>query len=98
MRIVDPLAMALPTNIDCVYNNRSIKHIYLSPEQCESVETQKPIINKNPYKNDVFILGMILLECGLLERQDQCYLNDCSAVSFERIEANLRRFGNIYED
>lgn len=98
MRVVDPLAMALPTNIDCVYNNRSTKHIYLSPEQCESVETQKPIINKNPYKNDVFVLGMILLECGLLERQDQCYLNDCSAVSFERIEGNLRRFGSIYED
>lgn len=98
MRVVDPLAMALPNNIDCVYNNRSTKHIYLSPEQCESVETQKPIINKNPYKNDVFVLGMILLECGLLERQDQCYLNDCSAVSFERIEGNLRRFGSNYED
>lgn len=98
MRVVDPLAHALPTNIDCVYNNRSTKNIYLSPEQCESVETQKPIINKNPYKNDVFVLGMIILECGLLERQDQCYLNDCSEVSFERVEGNLRRFGEVYEE
>ena len=64
------MARGLIPNIDCVYNNRSIKHVYLSPEQCESIETQRPIINKNPYKNDVFVLGMLLLECGLLQRQD----------------------------
>jgi serine/threonine protein kinase len=98
VKIVDPLAHALQPNIDLIYNNRNIKHIYLSPEQCESIETQKPIINKNPYRNDVFVLGMILLECGLLERQDQCFLNDCSEVNFDRIEANLKRFGDFYEE
>jgi hypothetical protein len=60
------------------------------------VERQKPIINKNPYKNDVFVLGMIMLECGLLDRQDHCYLNDCSEVNFERIEANLNSFEQLY--
>lgn len=97
VKIVEPLAQGLLPNIDCVYNNRSTKHIYLSPEQCESVETQKPIINKNPYKNDVFVLGMIMLECALLERQDHCYLHDCSEVSFERVQANLKRFSEAYD-
>lgn len=39
---------------------------------------------------------MIVLECGLLERQDQCYVNDCSEVNFDRIEGKLKRFGEIY--
>jgi hypothetical protein len=34
IKVADPLAQALTPNVDCVYNNRSIKHIYLSPEQC----------------------------------------------------------------
>jgi len=85
IKVVDPLAVGAQTNIECIYNNRNIKTIYLSPEQCESIETQKPIINKNPYKNDVFTLGMIMLECGLLERQDQCYLDDCSRINWQKI-------------
>jgi hypothetical protein len=39
---------------------------------------------------------MILLECGLLERQDQCYLDDCSKLNWAKIEANLSRFSHLY--
>jgi hypothetical protein len=31
IKVVDPLALALQTNIDCVHNNRNTKHVYLSP-------------------------------------------------------------------
>lgn len=98
VKIVDPMALGFQNNIDSIYNNRTIKNIYLSPEQCESIESQKPIINKNPYKNDVFTLGMIMLECGLLERQEQCYLDDCSRINWQKIENNLRRFAEIYDE
>ena len=85
IKIVDPLAIGAETNIESVHNNRNLKNIYLSPEQCESIESQKPIINKNPYKNDVFTLGMIMMECGLLERKDECYMDDCSRINWQKI-------------
>jgi hypothetical protein len=41
---------------------------------------------------------MIMLECGLLERQDQCYLDDCSRINWQKIENNLRRLAEIYDE
>lgn len=61
IKIADPMTAGLQTNFEAIFNNRALKSIYLSPEQCEAIESQKPIINKNSYKNDVFTLGMILL-------------------------------------
>ena len=43
-------------------------------------------------------MGIIMLECGLLERQDQCYLDDCSRINWSKIEANICRFGHMYDD
>lgn len=34
----------------------------------------------------------------MLERQDQCYLDDCSKINWSKIEANLSRFGHHYDD
>ena len=98
VKVADPLAAGLLPNYDCIFNNRNLKNIYLSPEQCEAIESQKPIINKNSYKNDVFTMGMILLECGLLERQDQCYLEECSNINWSKVEANVCRFGHVYDE
>ena len=92
------MAVGLQTNFESIFSNRTLKNVYLSPEQCEAIESQKPIINKNAYKNDVFTLGMILLQCGLLERQDQCYLDDCSKLNWSKLDANLLRFGHSYEE
>jgi len=78
--VVDILAYPLHPNLDVIYHKRSIKNVYLSPEQCESVRSQRPNFNKNAYKNDVFTLGMILLESGLLEKMDKCYIEDYSSI------------------
>lgn len=61
VKIVDPMTVGLQTNFESIFNNRTLKNIYLSPEQCEAIESQKPIINKNAFKNDVFSMAMILL-------------------------------------
>lgn len=62
----DPFTSLYPSNFDRINTNRKTKSVYISPEQCESLKNQRPIPNRNPYKSDVFILGLILLECGLL--------------------------------
>ena len=96
-RVVDPLTVPMHQNLDVVYHKRSIKNIYLSPEQCQIVDQQdygKMI--SNPYKSDVFTFGMIMLEAGLLRRQDDCYEDDCSRVNWRQIEHNLNVFAEMY--
>lgn len=96
INIADPMATSMQTNYDTVFNNRGVKNIYLSPEQCESIQSEKPIINKNPYRNDVFTLGMIMLECALLERQDECYLDDSSHIQWQKVTSGVNRVAQIY--
>lgn len=71
VKVADPLTLASRSNLDTVYNNRHLKGIYLSPEQCEALESKGAY--NNPFKNDVWSLGMVLLECGLLEDQSWLY-------------------------
>ena len=65
-KVTDPLTLGYLNNIDEIYGIHANPNIYLSPEQCSSIESQRPIKNKNSFKNDVFTLGMILLQSGLL--------------------------------
>jgi hypothetical protein len=37
IKIADPMAAGLQTNFEAIFNNRTLKHIYLSPEQCEAI-------------------------------------------------------------
>jgi len=61
-RLVDPIAIPVSPNLEVVYHNRSIKTIYLSPEQCRLIDQQD--ISRGvaePYKSDVFTAGMLVL-------------------------------------
>jgi hypothetical protein len=52
--------------------------------------------NIDPYKSDVFTLGMIMLEAGLLAPQDECYRDECSKIHNETVNYNLEKFGQAY--
>ena len=43
-------------------------------------------------------MGMILLECGLLERQDPCYKDEYQRIDYEQLDKNVRRFGLEYSE
>ena len=61
-RVVDPVAIPMHANLDTLYHKRSIKNIYLSPEQCRIISNQE--ISKgivDPYRSDVFTAGMLVL-------------------------------------
>ena len=95
--MVDPIATPLTPNIDILYHNRNVKNIYLSPEQCKLLDEQyiyKTV--SDPFKSDVFTAGMIVLEVGLLERQDGCYEEDSARVCTGELEKRVERFGEMY--
>ncbi len=71
----------------------------MSPEQCEALQGEliSPA-NINPYKSDIFTLGMIILECGLLQYQDECYRDEYSRIHMETLEYNKNRFRKSYSE
>jgi serine/threonine protein kinase len=67
-------------------------HVYPSPQQCQSLSgDEQPY---NPFKADVFSLGMVMLEAGLLAHQDDCYRH--GKINWEVISYSLERFGDLY--
>ena len=61
-RLVDPISIPVSSNLEVVYHNRSVRNIYLSPEQCRLIDQQD--ITKgvsDPYKSDIFTAGILVL-------------------------------------
>lgn len=42
-------------------------------------------------------MAMIVLECGLLEKQDKCYQDDCSRVNWPALNTSLKKFSENYD-
>jgi hypothetical protein len=90
-KVVDILAVPMRTNLDAIFKKRSIRNVYLSPEQCSVIESQElNNFSKDAFKSDVFVLAVIMLECSLLERQDDCFENDFERVNWGRVEKKLQ--------
>lgn len=85
------MALSGRNNLETVYNNRGSRGVYLSPEQCDALESRGAY--SNPYKNDVWSMGLILLECGLLEDQSPLYKDDYARLDYPALQRNLQRFG-----
>jgi serine/threonine protein kinase len=95
LRLYDPIATAVQPNIDVLLAKRSTPHLYLSPEECEQLE-EECTLTTNTYKSDVWTLGMILLEAGLAQYQDECYRDEYSRIHWETLSFNLNRFAQLY--
>lgn len=96
-RVVDPLALPMYPNLDMIYHKRNLKNIYLSPEQCRIIDLQdikKPVVD--PYREDVFTAGMLVLEAALLKRQDECYEEGCAKMNFGQLDYNIKRVEESY--
>jgi serine/threonine protein kinase len=71
IKISDPFAIGQQSNYDAALTKRSTLHAYLSPEQTQALQQEVVAPAYNAYKSDIFTLGMIMLEAGLQEYQDQ---------------------------
>ncbi len=53
-------------------------------------------LRHNPYKSDVFSLGMVLLECGVLKSVQDCYDKENKFLKEEILEELILEFKNNY--
>ena len=98
IKISDPFAIGATPNYDTAINKRSTPHLYLSPEQATALQQEVVTPSINHYKSDIWTLGMIMLEAGLLEYQDDCYRDDWSRIQWETLQYNINRFGQAYSE
>lgn len=94
VKLADPFCSIGGINYDVLYDNVNTSLVYPSPENCAALEQgcSTPISTINQYKSDVFTLGMILLEIGLLQSQDDCYSQNKRTINWQRIQNNIQRF------
>ena len=78
MRIYDPHLIKNNPNYSQLFSKSASKNIYICPELCESLKLKRKIPDTDPYLSDVFVLGMIMLEIGLME-----YMNECFSENYE---------------
>lgn len=48
------------------------------------------------FKSDIWTLGMIILEAGLLSYQDECYRDQYSRIHWETLQYNINLFQQTY--
>jgi hypothetical protein len=97
VRVADVLALPAHPNLEIVYQKRNTKNTYLSPEHCRVIASgQFDQSAGDPFKEDVFIAGMMAMECALLERQDDCYQQNWEGVNWEKVREKLAMVENRY--
>ena len=70
IKVSDPFATAQPPIYDVALLKRSSPHLYLAPELCISLNKEYINPKVDDHRADVWSLGMVILEAGLLEYQD----------------------------
>lgn len=99
IKVSDPSAIGQPSNYDAALTKRGTEHIYLSPEQTQALQQESVSPVFNSFKSDIWTLGMIMIEAGLLEYQDEeCYRDDKSRIHWETVQYNIDRLGQAYSD
>lgn len=103
IKVADPYVTGALSNWEAVTSRAKLSHIYLSPELCgqlahSSGDHGRALDSIDVFKSDVFSLGMVLLETGLLEYQDDCYASNGGWLNWEKLARNYDRFSCLYSE
>jgi len=74
------------------------KHYYMSPSLFTSLKKGVTKVSHNIYKSDVFSLGLVLLEAGLVRQIQSIYDDQNGVFCDHELEALLDEFGVRYPD
>lgn len=91
-RILDRLGDPSPPSQVQLNNFRSQKALYMSPQVFRSLCSRQRKVKHNPFKSDVFSLGMVLLEAGLLDSVQNVYDRARADIDESALVGNVERF------
>jgi hypothetical protein len=97
-KLSDRLGNPLVPDQAQLMNMRNEEPLYMSPHLFESFINGLNQIKLNPYKNDVFALGLIILEAGLLEPIQNLYNYETGEFQYGFLENYKEKFFNKYDD
>lgn len=95
-QILDRLGDPSPPNQVQLNNFKSQKSLYMSPLVFRSLCCKQRKIKHNPFKSDVFSLGMVLLEAGLLDSVQNVYNRESADINENALVDNVERFFQRY--
>lgn len=97
--LLDRLGDTSAPNIAQQKNFEARKKIYMSPVIFKMVAHGKKKLKKsyNPFKSDIFSLGMVILEAGLLDSVQEVYDYKAKDISQENLVDLVERFIIRYE-
>ena len=79
-------------------NIKRNKPLYISPILFKKLMDGKKKIKHNPFKSDVFSLGMIILEAGLFESVQGVYDREAGEIDKDELIALVEKFIEKYPD
>jgi serine/threonine protein kinase len=91
-QLLDRLGDPSPPNQVQLNNIKAKKPLYMSPALFSALTKKEPKVRHNPFKSDIFSLGMILLEAGLLESVQQVYNQSNNEIDHEILVDLVEKF------
>lgn len=91
-RLLDRLGDPSPPNQVQLNNLKAGKSVYMSPALFHALSSREPKVRHNPFKSDVFSLGMVLLEAGLLESVQTVYNSSKGDIDHEVLVDLVEKF------
>jgi hypothetical protein len=96
--LLDRLANPAPPDVVQRMNIENGGSLYTSPAIFKSVLKKKKQIRHNPFKSDMFSLGMIILEAGILESVQSVYNHDGKSIDEAALVELVEKFIDRYPD
>lgn len=97
-RLVDRLSDPSPPINVQLNNLRNKKNLYMAPIFYYSFINRKLSIKHSPFKSDIFSLGMVLLEVGLLKSVQSIYSKENKGIDKENMISLVQEFVDKYDD
>ena len=97
-KLLDNLNNQVHPNQIQLLNINNNKDLYMSPILFNNLLNQETQIKHNPYKSDVFSVGLILLEAGLLQSVQSIYDFDNKKISENELVDKVEQFIEKYPE
>ena len=98
IRLLDRMGDPNPPNQVQVKNMKKKKNLYMSPTLFKCLAQRESKVRHNPYKSDVFSLGVVILEAGLLHSVQDIYDMENRDINIDLLLSHLDEFCTVYDN